>query len=54
VTVSTQCRPVNKQTVQRPLRDHGLSCRRPFREPILTPDIRRRRFQWAQQRLRWT
>lgn len=47
-------RHISPQTVRRRLKEMKLSCRRPFRGPILTPQLRQRRLRWAQQHQFWT
>ena len=46
--------PVSGQTVRRRLRERGLYCRRPARQPVRTARHTRQRLQWARQRQHWT
>ena len=52
-TIGTHQRPISDDTVRRRLRDRNLSCRRPYRGPILTARHRRARLQWATHRRNW-
>lgn len=45
---------ISRMTVTRRLHEHNLHARRPYRAPLLTPQHRQRRLQWARQHLRWT
>ena len=52
-TVGVHCRRIGASTVRRRLRHNGLRARRPFRGNMLTPQRRRNRLVWTQQRQRW-
>ena len=54
VTIGTHGRPISPDTVERRLKDHGLTARRPFRGPVLSARNRQNRLAWAYQHLRWT
>ena len=46
-TFGTHGRPISHATVERHLRDHGSTARRPFRGPILTARNRQNHLTWA-------
>jgi transposase len=53
-TVGTHGRPVAPHTVRRRLRERGLRARVPYRGPVLDPNRRNRRLEWARLHQRWT
>lgn len=52
-TAGVNHRRISATTVQRRLRERGISSRRTFRGNVLTPERRRNRLNWCQQRIRW-
>jgi transposase len=54
LTIGTHGCPVSGHTVRRRLKEATLTCRRPFKGPILTPANWENREAWARQRQRRT
>jgi hypothetical protein len=52
-TIGINQRPVSDDTIRRRLAVINLACRRPAKNPILTPRHRQERLQWATDRWNW-